>query len=67
MTRIRTRDGIELAYESMGAEDAPPVILIMGLGAQMHVWPTSLCQRLVDAGFRVIRFDNRDTGGPATL
>ena len=67
MTRIRTRDGIELAYESMGAEDAPPVILIMGLGAQMHVWPTSLCQRLVDAGFRVIRFDNRDTGASTSL
>uniref|UniRef100_UPI00260FC119 alpha/beta fold hydrolase n=1 Tax=uncultured Paraglaciecola sp. TaxID=1765024 RepID=UPI00260FC119 len=67
MTRIRTRDGIELAYESMGPEDAPPVILIMGLGAQMHVWPTSLCQRLVDAGFRVIRFDNRDTGASTSL
>ena len=67
MTRVRTRDGIELAYESMGPEDAPPVILIMGLGAQMHVWPTSLCQRLVDAGFRVIRFDNRDTGASTSL
>ena len=67
MTRICTRDGIELAYESMGPEDAPPVILIMGLGAQMHVWPTSLCQRIVDAGFRVIRFDNRDTGASTSL
>jgi len=67
MTRIRTRDGIELAYESMGDPTAPPVILIMGLGAQMHVWPTSLCQRLVNAGYRVIRFDNRDTGRSSAL
>lgn len=67
MTRIRTREGIELAYESMGPQDAPPVILIMGLGAQMHVWPDSLCQRLVTAGFRVIRFDNRDTGRSSSL
>lgn len=62
MTRIQTQHGIELAYESMGDKNNPPVILIMGLGAQMHVWPTSLCYRLVNAGYRVIRFDNRDTG-----
>ena len=67
MTRIRTREGIELAYESLGPEDAPAVILIMGLGAQMHVWPTSLCNRLVEAGYRVIRFDNRDTGRSTAL
>lgn len=62
MSRIQTQHGVELAYESMGDKNAPPVILIMGLGAQMHVWPTSLCYRLVNAGYRVIRFDNRDTG-----
>lgn len=62
MTRIMTKQGVELAYETMGDIDAPAVILIMGLGAQMHVWPTSLCYRLVNAGYRVIRFDNRDTG-----
>jgi pimeloyl-ACP methyl ester carboxylesterase len=62
MTHIQTQHGVELAYESMGDESAPPVILIMGLGAQMHVWPTTLCYRLVNAGYRVIRFDNRDVG-----
>ncbi|MEC8443944.1 MAG: alpha/beta hydrolase [Pseudomonadota bacterium] len=67
MSRIRTRDGLTLAYESMGPVDAPTVILIMGLGAQMHVWPTSLCQQLVLAGYRVIRFDNRDTGASSSL
>lgn len=53
-------NGIELAYEDMGAGE--PLILIMGLGAQMVLWPDALCAQLVEAGFRVIRFDNRDIG-----
>ena len=54
--------GIEIAYEMFGAPDAPPVLLIMGSGAQMINWPEGFCQELVDRGLRVIRFDNRDTG-----
>lgn len=53
---------IELAYERWGDENAPAVILIMGLGAQLLLWPSSFCQSLVDQGYQVIRFDNRDIG-----
>ena len=55
-------NGIEIKYESFGATDAPPVLLIMGLGAQLTLWPIELCDALVARGFRVIRYDNRDIG-----
>jgi len=51
-----------LAYEDWGDPAAPPLVLIMGLGAQMLLWPDGFCDRLVAAGLRVIRFDNRDVG-----
>ncbi|MBB4890505.1 pimeloyl-ACP methyl ester carboxylesterase [Streptomyces netropsis] len=54
--------GIEIAYERFGAPDAPPVLLIMGAGAQMINWPEGFCQALVDCGLQVIRFDTRDSG-----
>jgi pimeloyl-ACP methyl ester carboxylesterase len=53
---------IELAYQRLGDPSAPPVLLIMGLGMQLVNWPDSLCQRLVDEGLQLIRFDNRDSG-----
>ncbi len=40
----------------------PVVVLIMGLGMQLVAWPESFVNDLVDAGYRVIRFDNRDIG-----
>jgi pimeloyl-ACP methyl ester carboxylesterase len=55
-------NGITLEYDVQGAENGEPVLLIMGLGAQMTRWPPELRQKLADRGFRVIRFDNRDTG-----
>jgi pimeloyl-ACP methyl ester carboxylesterase len=54
--------GITLCYESFGEESAPPILLIMGLGMQMLGWPDDFCQQLADRGFRVVRFDNRDSG-----
>ncbi len=54
--------GIELAYETFGEDDGVPLLLVMGLGAQMIAWDDALCQGLADRGFRVIRFDNRDVG-----
>ncbi|GFG63263.1 alpha/beta hydrolase [Mycobacterium kubicae] len=53
---------VELYYEDMGDPHAPPVLLIMGLGAQMLLWRTEFCEQLVSEGFRVIRYDNRDVG-----
>ncbi len=55
-------NGIEIEYESLGDEHAPPLVLIMGLGMQLIAWPDELCAMLVERGFRVIRFDNRDVG-----
>lgn len=55
-----TANGLELAYEVMG--DGAPLLMIMGLGAQLVHWPDGLCETLADRGFRVIRFDNRDVG-----
>lgn len=61
MPRAKT-NGIELYYETFGADDAQPLVLIMGLGAQMILWDTEFCEQLADRGFRVVRFDNRDVG-----
>jgi len=60
-TRITT-NGIELVYDTFGEPDAPPMLLIMGLGAQMIDWKDEFCSLLAGRGFHVIRFDNRDVG-----
>ena len=54
--------GIEIAYERIGDRGAPPVLLIMGAGAQMISWPDGFCTELAGRGLQVIRFDNRDAG-----
>jgi pimeloyl-ACP methyl ester carboxylesterase len=53
---------IEIAYESFGAEDATPVLLLMGAGAQMLSWHEDFCDALASRSLRPIRFDNRDVG-----
>ncbi|HTY32576.1 alpha/beta hydrolase [Mycobacterium sp.] len=58
---------VELFYEDLGDPAAPPALLIMGLGAQLPMWPDGFCAQLVDAGYRVIRFDHRDTGLSAKM
>ena len=54
--------GLHLEYESHGDARRRPVILIMGLGLQLVSWPPEFIAALVDAGHRVIVFDNRDIG-----
>ncbi len=61
MARI-VSNGIELEYEELGEEEAPVILLVMGLGAQMVWWDRTFCERLASRGYRVIRFDNRDIG-----
>ncbi|UQE76655.1 alpha/beta fold hydrolase [Gordonia sp. PP30] len=53
---------IELYYDEFGDPADPPVLLIMGLGAQMVFWREEFCRLIAGAGYRVIRFDNRDIG-----
>ena len=55
-------NGIEIAYETFGPPDGRPLLLIMGLAAQMILWDDDLCAALAARGHRVIRFDNRDVG-----
>ena len=55
-------NGVELEYETFGDSKARPLLLIMGLGAQMISWPDDFCTQLADRGFHVIRYDNRDSG-----
>jgi pimeloyl-ACP methyl ester carboxylesterase len=61
MTQIQA-NGIAIEYDEHGDRNAPPVLLVMGLGAQMTLWPMELVDALVARGFRVIRYDNRDIG-----
>src|SRR5215218_10123040 len=61
MTRASV-GAVELFYEALGEPADPPVLLVMGLGAQYHYWPDGLCEELVDRGLHLIRYDNRDVG-----
>ncbi len=54
--------GLELSYQFVGAREAPPLVLIMGLGSQLTHWPDDFVAAIAGRGFRVVRFDNRDTG-----
>ena len=54
--------GLKIEVETRGNPADPAVLLIMGLGMQLVAWPEPFCQALVDAGFQVIVFDNRDVG-----
>ena len=55
-------NGIKLAYDVQGDPKGEPILLIAGLGLQLISWPEAFCKGLTDEGFRVIRFDNRDSG-----
>jgi pimeloyl-ACP methyl ester carboxylesterase len=54
--------GIELCYDQTGAPADPPILLIAGLGQQLHSWPDDFVAALACRGYRVTRFDNRDAG-----
>ncbi len=55
-------NGIQLEYDTFGDSANPPLLLVMGLGAQMIAWDEEFCGLLAGAGHHVIRFDNRDVG-----
>jgi pimeloyl-ACP methyl ester carboxylesterase len=55
-------DGLSIAYQDFGEPENGTILLVMGLGAQLITWNDELVLGLVDAGYRVIRFDNRDVG-----
>lgn len=57
-----TINGIAIEYDEIGAKEAPALLLVMGFGTQMTSWPEAFRLGLAEAGFRIIRFDNRDVG-----
>lgn len=61
---VRTaRSGtVEIAYETFGAADGRPLLLVMGLDSPMQWWPDGFCAALAERGFQVARFDDRDCG-----
>src|ERR1035437_8059 len=61
MARIHA-NGIDIEYEEFGPKTGTPVLLIMGLGAQLTRWPLAFIEILTARGYRVIRYDNRDVG-----
>ncbi|MCU0968114.1 MAG: alpha/beta fold hydrolase [Rubrivivax sp.] len=60
---MKVRAGaVDIEVDDRGSRDGQPLLLIMGLGMQLVGWPEELVEMLVDSGFRVVRFDNRDAG-----
>src|SRR5919202_4448635 len=59
-------NGVELCTESFGDPDAPPVLLVMGVGASMLWWEEGFCRLLAEGSRFVIRYDHRDTGRSVT-
>jgi pimeloyl-ACP methyl ester carboxylesterase len=55
-------NGITVEYETAGEPGQPPLLLIMGVGGQLVAWDDGFVSTLVDRGFYVIRYDNRDVG-----
>jgi pimeloyl-ACP methyl ester carboxylesterase len=72
MDKYLSSNGVQLCYQDLGdmalnnkaVGDTPKkvILLIAGLGEQLVEWPDSFCTILTNAGFRVIRYDNRDIG-----
>ena len=61
MPQVKSNN-LTIEYEDVGPKDGPVLLLIMGLAAQMTFWPDAMLKAFTDAGFRVVRFDNRDIG-----
>jgi proline iminopeptidase len=57
-----TANGIRIAFDTAGDPKATPVLLVHGMGMQLTAWPDEFIEGLVELGFYVIRFDNRDCG-----
>ena len=66
MPQVRA-NGIDIEYESFGRDGDPAILLIMGYGAPMTIWPDALAEGLAAKGFRVVRYDNRDIGKSTRL
>jgi pimeloyl-ACP methyl ester carboxylesterase len=64
---VAAGNGLRFDYETFGAQDAPAILLIQGLGMPAAMWPEVFVSTLVAEGYRVVTFDNRDCGGSSRL
>ncbi len=62
MPRALVSTGMEIEYDTIGSPTDPTLLLIMGFTAQLTAWDERFCRIFADAGFHVVRFDNRDCG-----
>jgi pimeloyl-ACP methyl ester carboxylesterase len=53
---------VELYFETFGSDADPTLLLVNGLGGQCISYAAEWCERFASCGYRVVRFDNRDTG-----
>ncbi|MGI9602846.1 MAG: alpha/beta fold hydrolase [Acidimicrobiales bacterium] len=55
-------NGVRLWVEQFGSVDDPAVLLVSGADSPCARWTPAFVDPLVDAGFRVVRYDLRDVG-----
>ena len=67
MPQITIPSGMAFEYEAYGESSDPPLLMVMGFGAQLVSWPRDFCRQLAAGGRYVISFDNRDCGLSAKL
>lgn len=66
-TRYARNGEVEVAWDEMVGSAGDPLLLVMGLGTSRFWWPAGLCRAFADAGFRVVRYDQRDAGESTRL
>ena len=59
MPLARVGSGVTIAYDVLGDPGADPLVLVAGCGQPALAWHVGVAPRLVDAGYRVVTFDNR--------
>ena len=63
-TGFANNDDVKIWYEKIKPQDSikGTILLIMGHSSSAMIWGNSFTQPLVDAGYQVIRYDNRGVG-----
>lgn len=61
LSRSKTT-GLNMAWEEAGPKDGETIFMVAGLGCQLTMWGDDFCAPLLDKGYRLVRFDNRDIG-----
>ena len=62
ITGTANNNGVTIFYNAFGKPEKGNILLVNGHTQTLLDWPTYFFQPLVDAGYRVIRYDNRGVG-----